>query len=76
MGERLHNAQRHVNSAHEQSQKLQTQLQEVMAHCIKTIAEHAEKEERRKKAAEEVFAEDVPEESKTDDDENTAQEAF
>ena len=75
MGERLHNAQRHVNSAREQSQKLQTQLQEVMAHCIKTIAEHAEKEEKRKKASEEMFAEDVPKESKTNDDEKTAQEA-
>ena len=58
LGERLHNAQRHVDSAREQSQQVEMQLQEVPVHCIQAIAEHAEKQERKKKAAEEELLAD------------------
>lgn len=75
LGERLYNAQRHIDSAHEESQRVQTQLQEVQAHCINVIAEHGEKEEKRQKAEEEMFAEAVPEESNIADDEEIAQDA-
>ena len=62
LGERQYNAQRHIDSAREQSKEIDSQLQEVEARCIEAISQHAEREEKRKKAEEEMFGDEMPEE--------------
>ncbi|KAK7098707.1 hypothetical protein V1264_002950 [Littorina saxatilis] len=75
LGERSYNVQRHLDIARKESQQMESQLRELQAHCIEVIAEHAKKEELKKKAEDEFFGEDESEESETaKDNEHTEQE--
>ncbi|KAK7486400.1 hypothetical protein BaRGS_00022324 [Batillaria attramentaria] len=49
LGERLHNAQRHVDSAKAESHRAEEDLRKVQAKSVKIIADHAEAEKKRKK---------------------------